>query len=265
MVPVWLPRGRGSSPWHRVAAVWVWPIRWSRGGRRRGMVGSLVLVWPPWGRGPSLGPCVVAVGVWPVPWPCLSAVGRAHPLGLVWLTSGRGRFPWPRMVAVVAWIVFFLQYDRRGNVTRHLDPVWPPWGRGTSPGPRIAAVGRCPCSCFPMATVGAWPIHYASCGCRGGVACPLGLVWPPWGCGPSPGPREAAVGVWAFLWTTYGRRGEWPAPGPRIVAVNMWSVPLATYGRRGCVASPLGLVWPPWGRGPSPGPRMVAMGAFPIP
>jgi len=99
------------------------------------------------------------------------------------------------MVAVGASIVFFVQYDRRGNVTRPQDPVWPPWGRGPSPGPRIAAVGRCPSFCPPMTTVGAWPIYYSPCGCRGGVASPLRLVWPLYGCGPSTGTRVAAEGV----------------------------------------------------------------------
>ena len=33
-------------------------------------------------------------------------------------------------------------------------------------------------------------------GRRGGVAGPLGPVWPPWGRGRSPGPRMAAEGAW---------------------------------------------------------------------
>jgi len=47
-----------------------------------------------------------------------------------------------------------------------------------------------------MAAVLAWPVHWAPYGRRGGVAGPLGPVWPPWGRGRSPGPRMAAVGAW---------------------------------------------------------------------
>ena len=43
---------------------------------------------------------------------------------------------------------------------------------------------------FPprVAAVGAWPVPWAPCGRRGGVAGPLGPVWPPWWLGRSPGP-----------------------------------------------------------------------------
>jgi len=77
-----------------------------------------------------------------------------------------------------------------------LGPVGPPWGRGWSPGPIVA-------------TVGAWLVPWAPCGCLGGVAGPMGPVrlrggvagpmdpmWLPWGRGWSPDTREAAVGAW---------------------------------------------------------------------
>jgi len=76
---------------------------------------------------------------------------------------------------------------------------------------------------------------YGSCG---GVARPLGITWPPWGRGRSPGPLMAAVGVWPVSWVPYGRPGG--------------------------VAGPLRPVWPPWGLGRSAGPRMAAVGAWPV-
>jgi len=61
-------------------------------------------------------------------------------------------------------------------------------------------------------------------------------------------------------------------------AVWAWPVSWAPYGRRGGVASALGPVWPPWGRGRflgsvwlpwergrSLGPRIAAVGAWPVP
>ena len=42
-----------------------------------------------------------------------------------------------------------------------MGPVWPPWGRGRPPGRRVAAVV-------------ALPAPWDPCGCRGGVAVPLG-------------------------------------------------------------------------------------------
>jgi len=64
---------------------------------------------------------------------------------------------------------------------------------------------------------------------------PLGAVWPPWGRGPSPGSRMAAV--WA------------------------WPVSYAPYRRRGGVARPQRIVFFPLGRSLLPGPRMAAVGA----
>jgi len=78
-----------------------------------------------------------------------------------------------------------------------------------------------------MATVEAWPVHWAPYGRRGGVACPLGPAWPPWGCGRFPRPRMADVGAW-------------PAP-------------VASYVRRGGMAGSLGPIWLSWGRGRSTG------------
>ena len=60
-------------------------------------------------------------------------------------------------------------------------------------------------------------------GRRGGVAGPLGPVWPLLGRGWSFGSCVAVVGAWPVLWTPCGRRGG--------------------------VAAPLDPVWPPWGRG----------------
>jgi len=77
-----------------------------------------------------------------------------------------------------------------------------------------------------MSAVKAWPVPWAPCGRRGGVAGFLGRVWPPWGRGRSPGPRVAAVGA--------------------------WPVPWAPCGCSGGVVGPLGPVWPPWGPGRSP-------------
>ena len=80
---------------------------------------------------------------------------------------------------------------------------------------------------FPLSRMclGAWPVHWAPYGRRGGVVGPLGTVWPPW-------------------------------VGP---------VPWVPYGHRGGVARPLGPVLLPWGRGRSPGPRIAAVGSWPVP
>jgi len=165
-------------------------------------------------------------------------------------------------------------------------------GRDRSPGPTVAAVWAC-------------PVPWGSCGRRGGVAVPLGLVWPPWGRGRSPGPRVvvwgrgrsagprvAAVGAWPLPWALCGRRVSvvfplgpvWPpcwrgrSPRPRVAAVGAWPLPWAPCCRRGgvaapcalcgclgVVAAPMGPVWSPWGRGRSPGPRVAAVGAWPLP
>jgi len=39
--PVWLPRGRGWSPWPHMAAVGAWPVSWAPYGRRGGVAGAL--------------------------------------------------------------------------------------------------------------------------------------------------------------------------------------------------------------------------------
>jgi len=136
------------------------------------------------------------------------------------------------MTTVGAWPVAYAPYGRRGGVARPLGPVWPPWklacrlapvwpplGRGSSFGSRILAFG-------------AWPVPWAPYGRRGGVARPLGPVWPPWVCGPSLGP---VLPPWL--------RG--PSPELHIAALGALPVPWALYGRRGGVASPLGPALPP--------------------
>jgi len=42
-----------------------------------------------------------------------------------------------------------------------------------------------------------------------------------------------------------------------MAVVGAWLVPWALYGRREGVARPLGMVWPPWGRGLIFAPRMA--------
>ena len=156
------------------------------------------------------------------------------------------------------------------------------YGRGHSTGPRLA-------------TVGAWPVPWAPSCRRGGVAGPLGPVWPQWRCGRDPGPRLAAVGAWQGPWAPSRCRGvvharfPWPcladlgrghSPGPCLVAVGAWWVPWVLSDRRGgvagpwatscCrgdVAGPLGLVWPLFGRGRAPGRicRLFGRGRAPGP
>ena len=121
-----------------------------------------------------------------VPWaPSGCRGGVAGPLNPNWPSLGRGWFPGLRLDA----------WGRRRSPVPCLAAV----GCGRSPGPRLAAVGRSlvphvaaegawpvpgPC----LAAVGAWPGPWASCGCRGGMAGPLGPVWQPWECGRSLGP-----------------------------------------------------------------------------
>jgi len=156
------------------------------------------------------------------------------------------------MAAVGAWPVPWTPYGLHGGVAGPLGLVWPPWGRGFSPGSRIGVVG-------------AWPLFYASYAfregvahplapyCRrGGVAGPLGHVWPPRRRVRYPRPRMAAMRVRPVPWAPYRRRGG-VAP------------PWVSYCRRGSVATLLGFVWLPWGRGRSLGPRMAAVGAWPVP
>jgi len=66
-----------------------------------------------------------------------------------------------------------------------------------------------------MAAVVPWPVPLVPYGRRGGVARPLGFVWPLWGRGPSPGPCMATVGACLVPWTLYSRRGGVARPiGP---------------------------------------------------
>jgi len=124
-------------------------------------------------------------------------------------------------------------------------------GRGLSTGNRRVAVW-------------AWPVPWAPCGRRGGVAGPLGPVWQPWGCYRSPERRVAAMG-----------RGL--SPGNRRVAVGAWPVFWALLLSRWGVDGPLQLVWPPWGSTRFPGLvglplghgrfagfRRVFVGAWPV-
>jgi len=263
-----------------------WPIPWvssgRRGGvarllspvygRREGVARLLISVWPPWGRGTSPGPLMAAVWAFPVPWdPCDRCVGVARP----WAPHGCC-----------------------GGMARLLGLARLPRERGLSPGPRMAAVEAWLVSWAPSGHVGEWPTSWAQYGRRGGVACSLGPVWLPWGRGPSPGFRMAAVrprpvpvpcmargGVarpqgfvlppWgvAFPYAPYGCRGSvvrplgpvlpvWgrgPSFLPRMATVGAWPVTWGPYRRRGGVARPLGLVWLPWGRGQFPVPRMAAV------
>jgi len=222
-----------------MTAVGAWPVPWDpygrRGsvarplgsyGRREDVAGYLGPIWPPWKRGRSSGPCMAAIRAWPVYLALYSRRwGLAEPLG---------------------------PDGRREGVAGPLAPLWPPWRRGLSPGSRMAAVEAWPVPWAPYGRCGAWMVYWAPYGCRGVVAKPLGRVWPPWGCGRSPGHRMAAVGAWPVPWAPHVRCGA-------------WLIPWALYGRRGAVAIPLvlvwplwgvvdflGLVWPPWGRGRSP-------------
>ena len=115
------------------------------------------------------------------------------------------------------------------NEPRSPEVVWPPWGCGQSPGLRVAVVG-------------AWPVPWDSGGRRGGVASPLGSLWPPGG----------VAGPLGFLGLPWGRGRS---NGLRGVAVVAWPVPWATWGRRLGVAGPLGFVGSPWWCGRSAGQR----------
>jgi len=59
-----------------------------------------------------------------------------------------------------------------------------------------------------MVDVGSWPVHWAPYGRLGGVAGPLGFVWPLWGRGMSSGSRMADVGAWPVSWAPYGRHRD---------------------------------------------------------
>jgi len=267
---VWLPWWRGWSPGIRMAAVEAWQLSWASYGscggvanpldpycRRGGVAGLLSSVRWPWGRGWSSGPCMAAwgrdhsntfrmaaVGAWPLPWaPIIYKGGVIVPLGPVGPPWECGRSPGSRMAAVGTWPVPWAPYGRRGSVAGPLGPVRPPWGCGWSPwllwplwergqslGPRIAAVG-------------AWLVYWVPYGCRGGMAGPLGLVWPPWGvtnpmgtCGRRVGvvgclgPVWLPKGVIGLLGPVRSPRKCGRSPGPRMGAFGTWPV---TWGRMG--------------------------------
>jgi len=113
--------------------------------------------------------------------------------------------------------------NRRESVAGLLGPVWTPWGRGRSPGPRLAPLDRGRSLGPRLAIVGAWLFPWALAGRRWSVTRPQGLVWLPWGRGPSPGPCLASE--------------------PRLAAVKAWPVPWAQSGCHGGVDGPLGPVW----------------------
>jgi len=83
----------------------------------------------------------------------------------------------------------------------------------------MAAVGALPVPWALRAAVGVWFVFCALYVRRGGVADPLGFVWPLW----------------------------WRGPYLRacMAALEAWLVPWVPYGRRSGVARPLGFVWPP--------------------
>jgi len=227
---VWLPWGRGRSPGFRMAAVGAWTVSWAPYGRRGGVtvfhgrgggvIGPLRPIWLPWVRDRYPGAHMATVRAWPFPWaPCgrypksrKAAVGSWPVPGTRMAAVGAWPFPWVFFGRRWGVAGFLRQYGRRLGVAGPLYPVWPPWGcivtlshvrllwgHGRSPGPRMIAVGVC-------------PVPWASYGCRGGVAGPLGPVWPPCMRGQSPGPRIAAVGAWSVPWVLYGRRKAWPFP-----------------------------------------------------
>ena len=290
--------GARPVPWTPYSCRRAWPVPWAPNGCRGGGAGALGPVWPPLGHGRSPGPYIVDAGVWPFLW---APYGRrrvvAGPVGPVWMVWGRGRFRGalkpprrrgrsrgPRMIDVEAWPVPFASYGCcegvEGPVAPYgrleawpvsCTPYWLPWGRGQSPGPRMAAVGAWPFSWTRMAAVGAWPVSWALQGCRGVVADPLGLVWPPFRRGRSSWPRRGLAGPLA----RYGRPEGvaislgpvWPpwrcggSRGPRMDFVGAWQLPWPRIAAMEASRTQ-GSVWLPWGRGPSPGHRMVAVGVW---
>jgi len=248
-----------------MATVGVWQFAWAPYAYCEGVPVPLGTVWLPWGRGQSLWSRTAAVGVWPVP--CASygcRRGVAGPLG----PSGRRE----------TWSVIWVPSGRRGDVAGPLVPIWPLLGRGRSPGPRMATVEACPFDRTPYGCRAAWPVPRALYGHHGGVAIPLGTVWPPWGRGRSHGPLWllwGVVGSLCFVWLPWGRCRS---PRPRMAAGAAWPVFSALYGRRGGVAGPLGpsgrrlnvagplgSVWLSWVRDRSAGPRLAAVWAWPFP
>ena len=191
---VWKPWGRCRSPGPRMAAVSAWAVPWAPYGCRGGVVVPLGLVSPPWGCGLSLGPHMEAVGAWPVSWVVYRHRG-AWPFP--WVPHGRrGSVAGPLGPVWPPW-----------GVTGLLGPVRPPWRRGRFPSLCIKAVGAwlVPWVLYGRRRGVANPL--VSYGNRGGVAGPLVPVWLPWGCGRSPGPLMAAVVAWPVPWASHGCRG----------------------------------------------------------
>ena len=167
---VWPRFGCGGLPLVRAATVGMSLVAlgsWGRSGYVAGTLGfvAAVVAWrsprvrvDAWGRGEFPRVRVAAVRAWRV----LSCFcGR---LGGV---AGPLSFKWPRWVVLVPLCFVWLWWKRGGSRRgRPLGFVWPPWGHGRSPG-------------LPVAARGAWPLPWASCGRRGGVAGPLGLMWLP--------------------------------------------------------------------------------------
>jgi len=209
MRSVYLQCGRGRSPGHRVAAMKAWPDPWALCGCRWGVAGLRGLVWQPWGRSRTLGLVLLPWGRGRSSGPRVAAWGRGRSSGPRVAAVRRARSSGHCVIAVGAWPVFWATYGWCGGVAGPLHPVWQPWERGRSPGPvkpprgrgqssvpRVAAVKAWPVVWDPVAAFGSWPVPWASCGGLGGMASPLGPVWPPWERSRSSGPNAAAVGAW---------------------------------------------------------------------
>jgi len=162
----------GQIPKFRIAATEVWLVSCSRYARREGVVGLLGPVRLLWERG--------------------RFPGQSRPQ---W---GSGQSPGYRMAAVGAWSVSWAPYVCSGGVAGPLGGLWPPWGCGRFPRPLLAAVGAWPVHWDLYGRRGAWLVSWVPCGCRWGVAGPLGPVILPCKLGQSPRPRMAAVRAWAI-------------------------------------------------------------------
>jgi len=123
---------------------------------------------------------MAGLGAWPIPWePYGRRVVVAGPLGHVWPPWSRGRSPGFRLAAVRLWPVPWTPSGRRVVVAGFMGPVWPPWVVAGFMGPVCPPLGRGRSFDPRMAALGAWPVPWSLYGCRGGVAGPLGRVWPP--------------------------------------------------------------------------------------
>jgi len=156
----------------------------------------------------------------------MNAVGASLSPGNNMATVGAWLFLRATFGAVGAWPVSCASSGRHGGVACHLGPVWQPlWGRGTPLGRVCQPWGRGPFPGFRVAAVGAWPVPCAPYGRRNGVACPLGFISTPWG-------RRCPLGT---VWTPWGRGSS-------------YALPLA-----------------PWGHGQYPVLRLTAVGAWLVP